>query len=164
MIMKRVLVVDDDEGIRDATVELLTDSFEVVTAANGAEALLLFEQMTFDAIVLDLMMPVLDGRAFKKALDERGIRIPVVVVSAGTDLGKSAREMGVDEWLSKPFDINDLEAALTKVLAGPSGSSGGSGTASSGSGSGRVDEEAPSSDRSTRRRTTRRSRAAVLHA
>jgi DNA-binding response OmpR family regulator len=160
--MKRVLVVDDDVAIREAITELLDQSFELSTAGNGAEALALFDHSTFDAIVLDLMMPVLDGRAFKKALDERGIRVPVVVVSASTDLSKSAREMGVDEWLSKPFDINDLEAALTKVLSGPSGA-GSAGAATSGSGEPDTGEKTPSSDRSARRRSSR-SRAVVLHA
>ena len=65
---KRVLVVEDDETLRTTVAEALEDEgYQVITATNGAEALRLVRAAEPDAIVLDLMMPVMDGRAFLEA-------------------------------------------------------------------------------------------------
>ena len=109
----RVLVVDDDDDIREIVVELLeANGFLVEGATNGREAL---DRLTSSAprpevIVLDLLMPVMDGPSFRRAqlADADLARIPVVVVSANARVDETAAAMGVDAWLQKPFDAGKL--------------------------------------------------------
>lgn len=125
--MKKVLLVDDDQDILDALGLALEESYEVIRARNGAEALRTLENVRVDGIVLDLMMPVMNGGDFLRALRARGDRTPVLVASAGTDLRARSAEIGADAWIAKPFEIGELEAQLARLLdeGGPAG--GGSG-------------------------------------
>ena len=107
-----VLVVDDDEGIREAIVDLLADEgFEAVGASNGLEALtFLADCRRMPALILlDLMMPVLDGWTFCKV--RQGvlmlIEIPVVAISAAPMNGPQ-EPLRVDATLPKPFDPDAL--------------------------------------------------------
>jgi CheY-like chemotaxis protein len=116
-----VLVIDDDEGIRDTVVELLVDEgFAAIGACNGAEALsfLAESESRPSLILLDLMMPVLDGWAFCR-IRQRVAKlkeIPVVAMSAGPMSG--AREpLGVDAILPKPFDPDMLTRVATRMSA-----------------------------------------------
>lgn len=118
---KRILVVDDDPDILDALAIWLEDRFDVVTAADGGEALDLVERQPFDLILLDLMMPAVDGATVKRTLDSRGVRVPVVVVSAISDLPRHARALGVSDWLTKPLDLEALDATIARVTSGPTG-------------------------------------------
>jgi CheY-like chemotaxis protein len=112
MARHRVLVVDDDVEIREVLVEILEDNgYETAAAANGREALRkLHEEAPPSLILLDLMMPVMDGRAFR----EEQLRtpaladIPVVVVSAYRDLEAQSAGMEVKAHLSKPLEIDEL--------------------------------------------------------
>ena len=107
-VQKRVLVVDDDASIRDLlSTALEDDGYEVMPAANGQDALSVCERWRPDVIVLDLMMPVMDGWTFAKRLRERH-EIPIVVLSAATDLERHARTVGAAEVVGKPFDLDQL--------------------------------------------------------
>jgi CheY-like chemotaxis protein len=117
--MKRILVVDDDAAIRESLELLLSSTYEVVVAADGAEALARVEAQSFDAIVLDLMMPILDGAGFARELDHRNVRIPIVVVSAGPNLASRSNALGAAGFLVKPFEIEKLEEKLALLLAPP---------------------------------------------
>lgn len=115
-----VLVVEDDEGIRDAIAWLLEDEgFTVRLAANGLEAMnFIAEAETSPAlIVLDLMMPVMDGWTFCRV--RQGVRalmaIPVLVMSASPMVG-SREPLCADAVISKPLDTDKL-AALANRLA-----------------------------------------------
>jgi CheY-like chemotaxis protein len=116
----RVLVVDDDFLIRSTVAELLADEgYDVQQAADGAEALDMVRQSTPDAIVLDLMMPVLDGWAFVhqcRALPDCGA-VPIVVMSATHGLHETAERLhtlGVRAVLAKPFDVDALIAIVQR--------------------------------------------------
>ncbi len=106
-----VLLVDDDEGIREAISEVLTDAgHEVATASNGREALDWLARGNEPCLILlDLMMPVMDGRQFRAAqrADPRLAGIPVVVITAGGDRGKQ-NDMAVQGWLGKPVELDTL--------------------------------------------------------
>jgi DNA-binding response OmpR family regulator len=114
--VKRVLLVDDDPDILEALRQALEDSFEIRLAHDGAEAMATLEREPIDALVLDLMMPVLDGPGVLAAMRERGLKTPVVIVSAGADAGRVARREGIPNWFSKPFDLGELEKTLHRLV------------------------------------------------
>lgn len=105
----RVLVVDDELGIRDLLRELLGDEgFEVRTAPDGAAGLLVLHGWTPDVILLDINMPVLDGYGFARECRERGLRVPIVVITAGERLPHAAEQTGAVAYVAKPFDLDAL--------------------------------------------------------
>ncbi len=122
MINTDVLVVDDDTDIRESISHLLEyEGYKVVTASNGAEG---FRQLKFtrpSVILLDLMMPVMDGWQFKSEFDGRleleGI--PIVVVSADGNIAEKSKSIGIQEFLTKPIDIDVLLALVKKYCLKP---------------------------------------------
>ena len=116
--MKHVLVVDDDFDICDSVELLLEPEYRVYLAYNGVQALELLALRRVDAVVLDLMMPVMDGETFLRELRARGIDVPVILTSASYDLAARAQGAGAVEWFQKPFDGNALLAALYRALDG----------------------------------------------
>jgi CheY-like chemotaxis protein len=114
-----VLVVDDDDGIRDALCDLLEDAgFAAVGARHGLEALKVLTTMqtapTF--ILLDLMMPIMDGWAFcRSRWKSRTLReIPVILLSA-VDMSESNRPTGIDAFLPKPIDVNTFSRLAARM-------------------------------------------------
>jgi CheY-like chemotaxis protein len=109
-----VMVVEDDYAIRETLKELLEEEgYRVIQAANGAEALSRLRTQARDTpklILLDLMMPVMDGWEFREAIrhDPRLNAIPVVVISADHGLEQKVSTMRVEAWLSKPFELDQL--------------------------------------------------------
>jgi CheY-like chemotaxis protein len=118
-----VLVVDDDPDILEALCDIVeVEGYRVIRARNGAEALARVQAEVPDVILLDLMMPVMDGAAFAAALRDRpgGSAIPLVVISAD---GKPERAtgLGAAAFLAKPFDIEALLGVVAHVTGGPGG-------------------------------------------
>ena len=111
----RVLLVDDDPDILGAWEILLEGRFEVVTARHGLEALEVLAREPIDVVVLDVMMPVMDGPAFKRAADERGFDVPIVIVSAAADVARTAKGLGVPDYLVKPVDPDALERTIERL-------------------------------------------------
>jgi two-component system, chemotaxis family, chemotaxis protein CheY len=112
-----ILVVDDDEGILD--VVLMTLDFQGYTtrsARDGAEALAIVERELPGLVLLDMRMPVLDGWGFTRALAERGIHVPVVVMTAAQDARRWADEIGAAAYVEKPFDLRKLVETVERVL------------------------------------------------
>lgn len=110
-----VLVVDDQADIRQALEYLLgEEGFEVLTAENGAEALATLSERPVDLILLDQMMPVMDGREFVAALRARPplAAIPVIVLSAVPMLQPDALPPVFGGFFTKPFDIDALVRAV----------------------------------------------------
>jgi EAL domain-containing protein (putative c-di-GMP-specific phosphodiesterase class I) len=106
---RHVLVADDEPAIVEMIRDILEDyGFNVVTAANGSEALRLIEQAEPEVVLLDMNMPVLDGEGFITAVRERGLRIPIVVMTAGSSAKRWAAQLGADAYLSKPFELANL--------------------------------------------------------
>lgn len=118
--MTQILVVEDDESIRLLVSEVLRDDgYQVREASNGLEALKQVSSKRPDLIVLDLMMPVMDGWQFVEACrHEPGCNdVPIVVTSASHDLPRTAdrlRALGVRTCLAKPFDIDGLLALVER--------------------------------------------------
>ena len=116
-----ILVVDDDPTILATVSETLDlEGYPVVTATNGAEALEQLERQLPSLVLLDMRMPVLDGWGFIRAVRERGLSPTVVVMTAAADARRWASEIGAQGVLAKPFDLDELIAAVVQRL-GPSG-------------------------------------------
>lgn len=114
---KRILVIDDDTDVAEPLGILLSRSYDVEFAVNGAEAVTRIRGGgNYDAVVLDLMMPVMDGPAFKSWLDGQHIELPVLLVSGSADLTARAAEMQVADHLAKPLDPAVLHARLAAIL------------------------------------------------
>jgi CheY-like chemotaxis protein len=119
--MAKLLVVDDEPAIRLLLQAILAqEGHEVDTAADGVEALALIERQLPDVILLDLMMPNMDGWHFLEELRNRDLRskVRVVIVSALTDAESVERGQaeGVREHIAKPFDANAIIRAVDGVL------------------------------------------------
>jgi two-component system, chemotaxis family, chemotaxis protein CheY len=117
---KLVLVVEDDASIRHVITDVLEDKgFRVMTAANGSDALEQLDKARPDAMVLDLLMPVMHGWAFMEAYLERteGAAIPIVVLSVNPALPRSYTRLGVRRVVSKPFDVDELLQAVEEACA-----------------------------------------------
>ena len=116
---RHVLVADDEPAIVEMIRDILEEyGFHVVTAANGAEALRLVEEAEPEVVLLDMNMPVLDGEGFVAAIRERGLRVPVVIMTAGSSAKRWAAELGAEGYLSKPFDLSNLIAVTNRFAAG----------------------------------------------
>jgi class 3 adenylate cyclase len=116
-----VLVVDDSEANRDLFSRwLIREGHRVLLASNGAQALEMVRQHELDLILLDAMMPGLDGAAVLRELkaDPRFCQLPVIMISAGNEIQDVVRciEMGADDYLSKPFEPVLLRARAGALL------------------------------------------------
>lgn len=116
-----VLVAEDDPDILDLVVMVLEeDEYEVITAKNGAKALELARERKPDLCVFDVMMPKLDGTGVTKKM--RSLKttreIPIILLSARTqwEAVVRGREAGADEYLTKPFVAEDLQASVRRLL------------------------------------------------
>lgn len=113
-----VLVVDDEPALREfVRRNLEIRGFNVLTAANGLEALAIFNTQTISLVILDLMMPRMDGLETVRRIRQNSI-VPIIVLSAlGEETDKiQALNLGVDDYLAKPFGVGELLARVQAVL------------------------------------------------
>jgi two-component system response regulator MtrA len=122
---ERVLLVEDDASIREiATLGLTQAGFRVTTAADGRDGLLHFRQTPFDLVILDVMLPNLDG--YEVCRQIRGeSRVPIIMLSAKSDTVDVVvgLELGADDYVTKPFEMAELvaraRAAVRRAVAAP---------------------------------------------
>lgn len=115
---QRILVVDDEASIRQIVeTRLKLAGFEVATAADGVEALQLAAQVQPHMVVLDVMMPNMDGKEVCAELRRR-MNTPIIMLTAKGDIGDriQALDGGADDYLVKPFSPRELEARIRAVL------------------------------------------------
>jgi DNA-binding response OmpR family regulator len=112
--MATVMVVDDTEIIRETVAKLLRQQgYETVCACNGKEALAVFGKTTLDLVLLDVMMPEMDGMEFLQSLrkDPRGHNVPVIMMTALSDEAnqKKAEKLGASDYLVKSrFNVTEI--------------------------------------------------------
>jgi CheY-like chemotaxis protein len=113
-----VLLVEDDAAVRSTLAAILHDEgCDIIIAPNGFDALVALEQHEPDVVVLDWMMPVVDGQNFLQALRTEYKRAtPVLVISAGRVNEETALDAGADGYLRKPFDIDELMRLLHELV------------------------------------------------
>jgi two-component system response regulator MprA len=118
-MQQRLLVVDDDPDVRDSLRRALGYAgYAVATAANGADALTSVARSPVDLIILDVLMPMLDGFDTCRALRERGDVTPVLTLTAldAVDDRVTGLEAGADDYLVKPFALRELLARVNALL------------------------------------------------
>jgi len=119
---KRILVVDDSKiNLKVASQILKPYEFQVVNASSGFEALELAETQTFDLILMDIMMPKMNGiEALRRLKEIPGFDIPVVALTADAIEGQDEKyiQAGFNDYLSKPIDRYELNRVLNKYLGG----------------------------------------------
>ncbi|MDD7506162.1 MAG: response regulator transcription factor, partial [Clostridiales bacterium] len=119
--MKKILIVDDEQGIRENLKMYLeyneNDGFEVTCASDGLEAVKLCENQNFDLVIMDIMMPKMDGMTALKEI-RKTQNIPVIVLSArGEEYDKLfCFEMGADDYVTKPFSAKEVVARVKAIL------------------------------------------------
>jgi two-component system, chemotaxis family, chemotaxis protein CheY len=111
----RVLVVEDDDGIRDLVDLVLSSAgYEVLTASDGAAALQVIGTVHPDLVLLDMRMPVMDGWEFARRYRARPEpHAPIVVLTAARDAAQRAAEIDANGYLGKPFDMTELLAMVS---------------------------------------------------
>ncbi len=117
--MTTILVADDDDNIRELVCLFLrNDGFETVEAVNGKEALSLYDSTPVDLVVLDIMMPVMDGWALCKELRRANPDLPMLMLTARGETWEKVKgfELGADDYLTKPFDPLELKARVRALL------------------------------------------------
>lgn len=114
---REILIVDDDVDVREALAEILGDlDYQAVLANNGEEAMDYLRKSARKPclILLDIMMPNMNGREFRAA--QRGdpdlATIPVVILSAHANVGETANELGIQHFVRKPFELDELIAII----------------------------------------------------
>ena len=122
---RRVLIVEDEDTIGEVVADaLMLEGYEVRRARNGREALEMLHEWLPQLILLDLMMPVMDGWAFRAAqrqLTGDAADVPVVVLSGAREVRARADELGAVEAMSKPFELNQVVEAVGRwIERGPS--------------------------------------------
>ena len=117
--MLRILVADDEEGIRESLNLILGEEYDLVFAVNGQDTLDKLSEDRFDLVLLDIKMPKLDGLDVMKQLKERNIAAPVLILTAyqSVELAKEAIKLGALDYLPKPFEREQILDAVRGVLA-----------------------------------------------
>lgn len=121
MDKKKILIADDETSLRLTVGKILDKDYVVLEAANGEEAVEIAKGQKPDLILMDLIMPKMDGYAACSQIkaDQATKGIPVVILTAvGHELNKKfATEMGADGYITKPFNIQELIDLITPLLA-----------------------------------------------
>jgi CheY-like chemotaxis protein len=116
----KILVVDDNENIRDMLQDFLSfEGHQPVLAKEGEEALKLFLQQDFDMVITDLGMPGMSGWELSKQIKQREPEMPVVIITGwGAQLsGEAMKESKADSIISKPFNLDQIQEVLEKIGA-----------------------------------------------
>jgi DNA-binding response OmpR family regulator len=112
---RKVLIVEDDPAIREALTEAISaDGHAVVCTPDGAQAVRVFAQETFDLVLLDIMLPAMNGYDVCRRIREKDRRIPILMLTAkGTEIDKVlGLELGADDYITKPFGLRELLARV----------------------------------------------------
>jgi len=120
--MATLLIVDDDNLVRDSLRELLSPSHECHTADRAEQALAYLDIETYDAVLTDISMPGLSGRELLKYIQAKHSATPVIVISGmfsaeDEDEGKEFLDLGAFAYFTKPFKMDEIEDAIERAIA-----------------------------------------------
>jgi two-component system, OmpR family, response regulator MprA len=114
--VKRVLLVEDEPEVAEGVADFLRGLYAVEIAVNGMKALERLDEEPFDVVIVDMVMPVLDGLSLMRKMAEWEIHVPVVVASGIPELGALGGQLGAKAVLIKPYDPDALLAAIERAL------------------------------------------------
>ena len=117
--MATLLVVDDDNNVRDTLCEFLSANHQCHSADRAEQAVAFLEFENYDVIVTDLSMPGLDGQQLLKRVQQTHPDTPVIVISGNSseEEGQSSLALGAFAYLRKPFRLEDVEDTVNRALA-----------------------------------------------
>jgi DNA-binding NtrC family response regulator len=117
--MGKILVVDDEPGIRRFLIDLFSGNHQCDTADRAEQAFEYLEVEKYDAIITDVSMPGLGGIAVLKRIKERHPETPVIVISGrvSEEDAKTIAEMGAFAFFAKPFNLDEVQDALVRAIA-----------------------------------------------
>jgi DNA-binding NtrC family response regulator len=118
-VKKTLLVVDDERGIRESLKWIFKDGYEVVLAKDGREALLAIDDKPPDLVLLDILLPDINGLEILKRVKEQNRSLPVVMITATKTVKNAveAMKLGADDYVVKPFDLEELRIIVQKSLS-----------------------------------------------
>ncbi|MNI49131.1 Heme response regulator HssR [compost metagenome] len=117
--MAKILIADDDARIRELmSLFLRNEGFELVEAKNGAEALSIVEEAQIDLVILDIMMPEMNGWDLCREIRYINSNIPLLMVTVKAEAGQKVKgfQLGTDDYLTKPFDPMELVMRVKALL------------------------------------------------
>ncbi len=115
----RILLVDDEENIREVVkLNLELDGYEVVTAADGKKAIQRFQEEHFDLLILDVMLPEIDGFSIAEQVRLSNLDVPIIMLTAKDSAQDRVTGLrrGADDYLTKPFNLEELLLRVQKLL------------------------------------------------
>lgn len=117
--MKKILYVDDANSMRRLVDLVLEKNYQVTLAANGQEGMDAIDQQTFDVIISDINMPLMDGLEFLQQLrqhpNSRFTPVLMLTTEASRELKEKGKQLGVTGWITKPFDPEKLGAVIERA-------------------------------------------------
>lgn len=119
MSIKKILIVDDDEDIRYSIQEILNEKYDLLEASDGLGAIEILENQLVDLIILDLMMPKMDGWNTVKKIKSNGKLscIPIIILTAKTDpVDRNIGDLTANYYITKPFESNELKGIVKKAI------------------------------------------------
>ena len=116
--MVKILIVEDEENMRILMEAKLAKNYEIYTAKNGADAYEFLENVVVDLLLIDVMMPVMDGYTLVEKLRNDRINTPVIMISAKSEMKDKIKGFGsgVDDYMTKPIDFDELECRIKAIL------------------------------------------------
>lgn len=116
--MDKILVVDDEKGVRESLKFALKDKYKVIFAANGKECISFLESENPDVVILDIILPDIDGISLLKEIKNKGKNIPVIMLTAISQVKTAVEAMknGAVDYITKPFDIEELLLVIENVI------------------------------------------------
>lgn len=118
MRKKKVLLVDDEPSLLKSGAKLLGDHFRVITAPDAMEALERLDSEHIDCIVLDIVMPSMNGLEFLKEIRKSGHKVPVIIVTGKSCLqyAEQCADLNVSGYINKPYDVDNLVKRIKNVF------------------------------------------------
>ena len=119
MDKKKILIVDDDQDICETLSDILDEEgYDVVTACDGQEALEKIRQGSFNLVITDIKMPIMDGMALLKEIEKSHTDIEVIVITSYGNEGQQveAARLGAYEYLNKPLNLDQLKNIIVRAL------------------------------------------------